>query len=275
MGQAGKRAESEFKEARGEVQIPHAEIKAYIEPLIGGSLAESLENLSAAPHFIPSLDSSKKSATDGKRLFPLQAIIPKLILKDGHIVGGASTEDGLLDLAAVRDFVLGIKIGGVFRTHLVERLTQEQGLSTDGILAHFRKWGHCKDKHFEFLGIGLAHYFKGDYVSAIHVLVPQFEDILRGFLERAGQPISDPRRGKFLVLDSILTNPVLVEVAGEDLITWYRLSLSDPAGINLRNDVAHGLSSPEVMTKETAELVIHLLLSLTRFNLDDKNAGSR
>lgn len=272
MGQAGKRAESEFKEARGEVQIPHAEIKAYIEPLIGGSLAGSLENLSAAPHFIPSLDSSKKSAAEGKRQFPLQAIMPKLILKDGHIVGGGATDEELLDLAVTRDFVLGIKIGGVFRSHLIERLIKEQGLSTDGLLAHFRKWGHCKDKHIEFLGIGFAHYFKGDHISAIHVLVPQFEDILRGFLERAGQPISDPQRGKFFILDSLLKNPTLVKVAGEDLITWYRLSLSDPSGINLRNDVAHGLSSPESMTKETAELVIHLLLSFTRFKFEDNKA---
>lgn len=271
MGQAGKRAESEFKEARAEVQIPHAEIKAYIEPLIGGSLAESLANLSSASHFIPSLDSSKKSATEGQKQFPLQAIIPKLVLKDGHIVGGADTEAESLDLAVVRDFVLGINIGGVFRSHLIEKLIREQGLSTEGLLEHFRKWGHCKGKHIEFLGIGFAHYFKGDYVSAIHVLVPQFEDLLRSFLEAAGQPISDPQRGKFFILDSLLNNRVFVKAAGDDLITWYRLSLSDPSGMNLRNDVAHGLSSPETMTKEIAELVIHLILSLTRFKLEDKS----
>jgi len=268
MGESGKAAEAEFKPARGEIQIPHAEIEEYIKPLIGANLAESLMNLSTAPHFIPDLDSSKKSAAEGKEKFPFQAIIPKVILKDGHVVGSASTEEELFELAVVRDFVIGIKMGGVFRSHLFERLRKEQGLSKDGLLVHFRGWGYCKEKHLEFLSAGLAHYFKDDFTAAIHVLVPQFEDMLRGFLEKAGQPIGDPQRGKFLLLDSLLKNEVLVQVAGENLITWYRLSLSDSDGINLRNEVAHGLSNPRAMTRETTELVIHLLLSLTRFNAE-------
>lgn len=270
MSKAGKLAESGFKEVRGEVQIPHEEIEAYIKPLIGVDLAESLKQLSAAPHFIPDLDSSKKSAAEGKKKFPFQAIVPKIILKDGHVVAAASTEEELLEFAVVRDFVIGIKIGGIFRSHLFERLRKEQGLSKDGLIAHFREWGCCKEKHLEFLGVGLDHYFKDDFISAVHVLVPQFEDMLRGFLELAGQPISDPQRGRFFILDSLLKNAVLIQVGQENLIMWYRLSLSDPEGINLRNEVAHGLSSPKIMTKETVELVIHLLLSLTRFNLEGK-----
>lgn len=270
MGESGKAAEAEFKPVRGGVQIPHAEIDEYIGPLIGADLAESLRNFSAAPHFIPDLDSSRKSAAEGSKKFPLQAIVPKIVLKDGHVVGKASTEEELLEFAVIRDFVMGINIAGVFRSRLFERLGKEQGLSRDGLVAHFRGWGYCKDKHLEFLDSGLRHYFEDNYTSALHVLVPQFEDMLRGFLEKAGQSIGDPQRGKFLLLDSLLKNKMLVDVAGVNLVTWYRLSLSDPDGVNLRNDIAHGLSSPSVMTKETTELVIHLLLSLTRFNLDEK-----
>lgn len=272
MAKAGKGAESEMKLFRGEFQIPHAEIDEYIKPLIGASLSVSLSQLAAAPHFIPDLNETKESAAKRKKEFPFQAIVPRVILKDGHLVGSASSEEELLATTTVRDFVMGIKIGGVFRSRLFERLTKEQGLSKDGLLVPFREWGYCKEKHLEFLGVGFDHYLKGDYVSSIHVLIPQFEDVLRGFLERSGQPISDPQRGKFIILDSLLKDPVLALAAGENLITWYKLSLSDPAGMNLRNDVAHGLSSPEVMTKETAELVIHILLSMTSFELEENKA---
>lgn len=271
MVKAGKLAESEMKEIRSEIKIDHAKIDEYISPIIGPTLADSLNRLSTTFRFIPDLETSRDSVSESQKEHPLQTFIPKVIVKDGHLVGSPSSREELFEDSVLRDYVMGIHVSGVFRGRLLERLAKEQGLTKDVLLEHFCTWGYCKEKHLRFLGIGVEHYFKGDNASAIHVLVPQFEDILRWLLEQAGQPVSDPRRGKFLLLDSLLKNELFQATAGKTLIDWYRLSLSAPTGLNLRNDVAHGLSSPEKMTREMVELVIHLLLSLTRFTLKESS----
>lgn len=268
MVKAGKLAESEMKEIHSEIKIDHSKIDEYIAPIIGDTLPESLRRLATTSRFIPDLETSKDSVAERQKEHPLQTFIPKVVMKDGHLVGSPSSREELFEDSVFRDYVMGIHISSVFRGRLLERLTKEQGFSKDALLEHFRSWGYCKEKHLHFLELGFQHYFIGDYTSAIHVLVPQFEDILRWLLEQAGQPVSDPRRGKFLLLDSLLKNELFQSTAEKNLIDWYRLSLSAPEGLNLRNDVAHGLSSPDKMTKETVELVIHLLLSFTRFTLN-------
>lgn len=278
MVKVGKLAESEMTEISSEVKIEHSKIDEYIAPIIGDTLPESLRRLAATSRFLPDLETSKDSVAERQKEHPLQTFIPKVIMKDGHLVGSPSSREELFEDSVFRDYVMGILISGVFRGRLLERLTKEQGFSKDALLDHFRSWGYCKEKHLHFLEIGFEHYFKGDNTSAIHVLVPQFEDILRWLLEQAGQPVSDPRRGKFLLLDSLLKNDLFQSTGEKNLIDWYRLSLSAPEGLNLRNDVAHGLSSPDKMTKEMVELIIHLLLSLTRFALSavgDKGADGK
>lgn len=269
MTKAGVMAQSEMKEVRAEIKIEDGKVDEYISPLFGKTISESLQRLATTFRFIPDLRTSTESALERQKEYPLQTFFPKLVLKDGHIVGSPSSREELLAESVYRDFVMGILVSGVFRGRLLGRLAREQGLSKESLQGHFRSWGYCKEKHLHFLGIGFDHYFKVDYISAIHILVPQFEDILRWFFEQAGEPVSDPQRGRFILLDSILKNERFLTVAGPRLIDWYKLSLSDPSGLNLRNDVVHGLSSPEYLTKEIAELVIQLLLSLTRFTLKE------
>jgi len=267
MAGIGKVAESEMKRIETKVEIKHEEMDEYISPLIAESLQESLERLAVAHHFYPSVAVTTKNVENQKQQHPLQFLFQRVYLKDGHVIGQAKSEQELLDDVEIRDFCLGIQIGGIFRTRLFERLKTEKALTADRLLEHFKRWGFCSEESLILLNIGFAHYFKGDYVSSLHVLLPQFEAVLRGLLERAGRPISDPQRGKFIILSSLLEDELLNTCAGEDLIQWYKISLVEPKGLNLRNNVLHGLCPTGQMTTETAELVIHLLLSLTRFTI--------
>lgn len=92
---------------------------------------------------------------------------------------------------------------------------------------------------------GLYAGYCGDYVQAIHILVPQFENMVRVVLKDAGAHTTthdadglDMEAG----LSTLVQRPQMVEVFGEDLTFTIRSIMCEQEGPNLRNAVAHGMA---------------------------------
>jgi hypothetical protein len=264
LTKAGYPAEAQMREITTEFRIERSKIDEYVRPLIGDTLEDTLQRIAAAPHFAPNLEQSEKTVEELRHNFPLQFIIPRIVLDDEHIVGLFTSEDELRGLALTRELLRRIKISNLFITHLFDILKRDHSLGPGSLTTHFRKWGVCRPRNLEFLERGLEHYFREDYVAALHILVPQFEDILRALLEATERPIYSPSHGVFM-LPSLLRDAALNSAAGPDLIRYYQIILVDQCGLNLRNDLAHGLLEPSDMTRQVADQIIYLLLTLTRF----------
>lgn len=275
MANTGVRAEADMEEVSASVRIEDAEVEAYISPLISTSLEKTLQRVSAAPHFIPNVARAEKATEEQRKKYPLQFLFGQMDFRDGYVVGVYESEDELLAQALKRNLILEMQIGDIFRGRLFEIMKSELGLDSEGLLAHFKAWGVCKHRDLVLLKRGFEAYFCEDHVAALHILIPRFEDLLRTLLQQAGQPVGIPGRG-VVVLSTLLQDSALSSVAGIDLIRFYDLALSDPDGLNLRNLLCHGLMEPETMTKDLTELILHLLLSLTRFRLTKEfNASTR
>jgi len=92
---------------------------------------------------------------------------------------------------------------------------------------------------------GLHAGYCGDYVQAIHILVPQFEHMVRVVLQDAGAHTTthdadglDMEAG----LSTLVQRPQMIEVFGEDLTFTIRSIMCEQEGPNLRNAVAHGMA---------------------------------
>ncbi|HHQ0205086.1 TPA: DUF4209 domain-containing protein, partial [Listeria innocua] len=53
---------------------------------------------------------------------------------------------------------------------------------------------------------------------------------------------------------------------GEDIHTLIQIIMVEPMGLNLRNEIAHGLIKQSDITKSKCILVIYLFLILTRYD---------
>lgn len=91
---------------------------------------------------------------------------------------------------------------------------------------------------------GLFAGFERDLVSALHLLVPQVEHLVRWHLKMAGVKTTT------LSLDGVETEnglstlvdlPEVSSIFGEDLAFEFKALFCDAMGPNLRNEVAHGL----------------------------------
>jgi hypothetical protein len=84
-----------------------------------------------------------------------------------------------------------------------------------------------------------------DLVQAIHILMPQFEYMVRNILKQESVLTTNHDTEGLdmeVALSSLTERPQMVELFGEDLTFAIRTLMCVQAGPNLRNAVAHGLA---------------------------------
>jgi hypothetical protein len=115
---------------------------------------------------------------------------------------------------------------------------------------------------------GLYAGYSGDYVQAIHILVPQFEHMVRIALQDAGAHTTthdadglDMEAG----LSTLVQRPQMVDVFGEDLSFTIKSIMCEQEGPNLRNAVAHGMADSSLCEGMHGIyawwLILHLIVS--------------
>lgn len=98
---------------------------------------------------------------------------------------------------------------------------------------------------------GFQAGLRGDFMTAAHLLIPQVESSIRSLLEQAGVAASkllDSELQQERSLEQLLEIPVLKEIfSNSGLLYTIRFVFSDRAnlGLNLRNELAHGLISDD------------------------------
>lgn len=101
------------------------------------------------------------------------------------------------------------------------------------------------DGHAQYFARGLAEGMRGDFVLALHLLVPQIENSLRIILHANGVIATELTKVGIeheWTLGRVLAQPVIEASLGPSFVYELRsLMLADPVGANIRNTLAHGL----------------------------------
>lgn len=87
--------------------------------------------------------------------------------------------------------------------------------------------------------------YRGDWSASIHILVPQIEALVRTQFQLRGLPtttidVADGVENE-VGLSTLVKKDEMVEIFGPDLTLYFRMLFAGPAGLNVRNTVAHGL----------------------------------
>lgn len=86
--------------------------------------------------------------------------------------------------------------------------------------------------------------FEHDFGTCIHVLSPQVEHMISAVLKNHGVQTSNIDKFDIQTensLNTLLENPIAVEILGDDILFELKALFTAPIGPNLRNEVAHGL----------------------------------
>ncbi|OVZ64369.1 hypothetical protein CDO46_09165 [Pigmentiphaga sp. NML030171] len=111
---------------------------------------------------------------------------------------------------------------------------------------------------------GLYAGYCCDFVQAIHILMPQFEHMVRVVLKEAGAQTTSRQDDieMELGLSALVELPQMKERFGEHLTFTVRALMCKPLGPNLRNKVAHGLAGSNLCNSGYGIYAWWLILAL-------------
>ena len=265
----GKNIASDLKEVSATVEIKKEDIEKEVERLIGsGNLSTSLLNVAHA--FIPKVDQARKFLEQMRTQAPLLSMLSVGIVEsDGHTSAKIGSLDEDPDGRLHRQLGQTIGFYQPFLAMTLERLRERYKPSIDDILKFLQGSPLFVDADKGLLRQGLEAYEKEDFVKAIHVLVPQIEHILRTFLGGLGVPTLKTVRNHPGIMDAKSMNDILNDERMRQVMTeslWRYLTvlyIEKKGGLNLRNDLAHGLLPPNAFNRPVADRVFHSLLALS------------
>lgn len=142
---------------------------------------------------------------------------------------------------------------------------------------------------------GIEHYFdqvhriandpryRPNFVLTVDSLVPKVEGMIRDLCRLCGgvtvNMTTDHRRRtveREKDLHSLLYEDVIVDLLDEDDLLYLRFLFVEQAGYNLRNLVAHGLTTPKHYTLDYALLTLLAVFRIARYEVRmDSEGGSR
>jgi hypothetical protein len=175
--------------------------------------------------------------------------------EDGRLINDLARELGMMPFLFWRGY---------------QKVKEKFGVSTDELVNSIGDSLLFKPDRLEFFVKGFSAYESEDYTAAIHILVPQVENLLRGLLELLDTPITKTVGGftELKNLDDVLRDERLKESLDEQWWLVFKTVFSDKRGFNLRNEMAHGIASVDAFNSTTAGLVLQSIVLLSAVRLD-------
>ncbi|MFP3567846.1 DUF4209 domain-containing protein [Paraburkholderia sp. SIMBA_030] len=262
-------AQAEMKSVETSVNIPADEMEQWVAQFLMGSVAEAMARV--ARQFVIREEATKTALRDMCAEAPLLSMMSCTIVNsDGFTTATVGSIEDDLDGRALQHAATMFSWKASWLHLIFDRIREKYALDADGIVGLVQECASFVPERMSLVHGGVAAWIAGDAVKAIHVLVPQIEAALRNLLAALGGAIMvrDPDVGGFkaIGLGQVLTHHIFLDRVPRDIRFHLRALYNDPRGLNLRNELAHGLVRPELLNMGLANWVMHtvILLSLLR-----------
>jgi len=210
-------------------------------------LKSILDSIGKHPYFFPKV---KKVQETTNKTMPVSYQVASLsaISDNGHALRGGSDGDyawfmKMYDIS--QQTIIHLYIGKIFY-ELIENKPNNICLDFEKLSDYFSESEIFKENNLKIIIVGLEKYFKKDYISALHILIPRFESAFLDISAKLGidivaleQRCGISTRTKTLS-ETHLDSEEFKKIWGEDLCRQLKFVLFEQMGYKLRHKIAHG-----------------------------------
>ena len=240
------------------------ESKITIKPMKipGSNNTERVTNL-AKMSFIPKKNEIKQQLVDNDKQFPIQALFTKKTFEKTK----PSNEKSNIDSQLMRETIFYIQYRESLLSISVEKLEKEGLITSHDYIGFIERFGVHDAASLKILNRGIERHFEGDFISSIHVLIPQIEGTLRKILEVKGIPITQLKKQKEMIMMGLLNYTIgkceTEKIFDENVIHYLKVKFGDNEGINQRNDISHAFLSEITEFNHTNSIaLIYIIMRL-------------
>lgn len=265
-------AQAEMKSVETSIDISPEEMEKWLSQFLSGTVDEALTKVAGI--FLIREESTKSSLRNMCKDAPLLSMMQSSIVNiDGFTTATVGSIEADIDGRAIQHAATLFSWKASWLNYAFDRIQKKYGMNPEVVIARIRGGPFFAPEGMPLLAEGVTAWFAGDAAKAIHLIVPRIEAALRSLLAALGGTVMEPNSdvGGFMAigLGKVLNNPIFREKVPKDICFHLRALYNDPRGLNLRNELAHGLVRPELLNVGLANWVIHTvlllgLLSITR-----------
>jgi hypothetical protein len=145
---------------------------------------------------------------------------------------------------------------------ILRRLIENKVFDLSSFELVLKNKGLCPtDNELLVLKHGIRIYLEKDFTSALHILVPQFENLFLMISEEAGIQTTAIERGKtatkkITLSDSNLESEEMIKIFEKDYCFYLRYLLYSPLGLSIRHKIAHGTINNTECNETNCNLVL-------------------
>jgi Domain of unknown function (DUF4209) len=262
--EAMPREEFDLKTTSAEIEVPADEIDRLVEWIAdAGNWPRALRRLGAQGPPTGQVAANEAAVRKAMADFPLRSLFGEQII--GHhmaLVFRADTPERRFRLDMSRQESYGIGLFAYVVVRALDRLVSDFGEPTEDLLAESLSTKLISGTLARRCARAMGYYWRGEYDAAGHLLAPRIEAIIRQLCVAVGcsvtkLPIGDKPGG-------VMTLALLLDkLDGHIDESWRRYlcnALTDQLGVNLRNQISHGLV--EEVDRVHAAVLIHIVLCL-------------
>ena len=273
--EASERASANLQEISTSMVIPDDLLRQEMQSLIEYGRKRTtwahLQIFALRGLWPPWADVAARTA-DLQRKFPLQSLVRKMVLgPDGRPLPRPSEPEVARIFDEIERYVQDTQLKLGLYVIEIEMLRNLDAWSEDLIMQALGSGLLFSTEILSAIRPGVVAYEAGRYWEALHTLVPQIERVIRELAQLFGANVYRLQSGTGEIywssLNSLLqlepVRAVLMKIR-PDLADELKYLLIDSRGLNLRDDVAHGIVryGPEAETRALLCLLILLALSL-------------
>ncbi len=167
----------------------------------------------------------------------------------------------------IRQMSQNMYIDSFFLINSFKKASEAYEMSAQEVTEFVLKSPIFEESKKDILYAGIQAFINEDYISTIHILVPQTEAAIRTLVElMGGATLKRNRLGglQLITFDGLLRDETVKNCFGTDSSFYFRILLTDQRGWNIRNNVCHGISPSSIFNYSTAARIMHVILCLAQ-----------
>jgi len=266
ISEIGPEVIESLQEFSHSMEVPKEKLDNYLDSMISGGLEKALNRI--AVQFIPKKDQLEQQVLELVKKHPLTYLFTKTLHDHkGRPVATIGGVEDDMEGNIIHQLSQNMQIDSFFLRHSFSKTLEAYELSADDLTDFVYKSQIFEESKKGLMHAGIQSYLKGDYISAVHILVPQAEAAIRTLVElMGGATLRKNRQGglQLRTFDDLLRDESVENCFGTDLSFYFRMLLTDQRGCNMRNDVCHGISPVGAFNYSTADRIIHVMLCLAQ-----------
>ena len=261
LQQAG-RADLGMRTISNDFTVPESAVQQFLRPVLEqDSWSKALQMYSQYPPATGDVEQAHAEIKELDRKYPLQALMSFVRFgSDGLPRWTPSSPEDALDARLSRHEELSIQLTSPLLAEGLYRIREIHGpVERDELFRHWSSRATMSRHISANLGTALDLYWRDEAAAAAAIAIPMIEALVRELLLKADKGIYEAQRkrspGVYPGLGTLLGE---LRALGFDE-SWYRYiktAFASAAGLNLRNELAHGFLAPQ--SHAVAAMAIHV-----------------